>query len=309
VLVASGCATWETLTFSPDRVYSDHTQNQTTQLYWVNKESRRNQHTYNKLLNLIPENRRDEFSGAFDSCVGNAQQTTEFAPLLSLVPSAAMYVFDFAADTLVGYAEDLQYRGDRGYSANLILVGEEANAVGGTSKVPGCLVLLRMATNGLKPPKTGMVTIIRIAAQDSILRFEPTYARFDNAMALTGHGEDGAGGQIDAFYAITVSVARPVQLGVYPKQVMIGVGEFSLHGVRLGTPDPALNCDSARPCLVQTKSLDRPDGASTSIEISIAVREIGTHVSDATRAQAQIKAVRDAVGPRIKTVVESMIVE
>lgn len=55
--------------------------------------------------------------------------------------------------------------------------------------------------------------------------------------------------------------------GAYPKQVMIGAGEFSLQGVRLGTAEAALSCDGlAKSWLVQTRSLDRPDGASTSIE-------------------------------------------
>ena len=144
----------------------------------------------------------------------------------------------------------------------------------------------------------------------NILRLEPIYVRFDNAMALTERDEDGGGGQIDASYAITVSVARPVQPGAYPKQTMIGVGEFALEGVRLGTAEQALIWDGAvRPCLVQTKSIDRPDGASTSIEVSMAVREIGTQVADAKRAQSQIKAVRDAVGPKIESTVDGLVAE
>ena len=142
-LIVSGCATWETPAFSPDREHIDQTTNPTTQLYHINAENLARGQTFEQLLNLMPGGWRDEVISAFDRCAGKGQPGPEFAPLVLLAPVATKYVFDLAADALAGYAEDLQNRGYRGYSASLILVGDDAKAVSGTSKVPGCLVLLR----------------------------------------------------------------------------------------------------------------------------------------------------------------------
>lgn len=242
-------------------------------------------------------------------CAGEEAEAEAAPLLLLLAPVAAKYVFDIGADALAGYAADLQNCGNRGYSASLILSGEDAKSIisPNAEHNPGCLVLLRIETDG-ETAEPGMITIIRLVPHENIMRFEPVYVRFDNAMALTERGEGGAGGRIDALYAISASVARPATPGTYPKQVVLGVGEFSLAGVQLGTPKPALKCGSKdEACLVQTKSMDRPDSNSTSVEVAIAVREIGTQVNDAKRAEAEIKAIREAVGPKVQEYVGGLV--
>jgi hypothetical protein len=308
-LATGGCATWETLTFSPDRTHSDKTKNQTAQLYYVHRNWLADRFFAERLTNMLPEDGRAEITTTLATCAGREPAAPEFAPLLLFAPAAAKYVFDIAADALAGSAEELQSRGDRGYNASIVLTGGEAQTVSGAQPgdTLGCLVLLRTATDGGSKAEPGMVTIIRLTGYPNMLRFEPVYVRFDNAMALTERGEGAAGGRIDALYTIAVSVARPAAPGGYPKQVTLGVGAFSLEGVQLGMGKSALMCGGPKPCLVQTKSIDRPDDATTSIEFSVAVREIGTQVNEAKRAQAQIKAIKDAVGPKIRDAVEGVV--
>jgi len=298
----SSCAVWETITFSEEpRSEIETRQKQVIDLQYVwDKSSKGN------LVKELPKSLKDDtsFGGALNGCF-----QTKTNPALILIPVAVKFLVDTALDATAKYAEDLQDRGIQMYPASLVISDTKGNepikqgVLGGAapedSAERGCLVMVRKGSG--PEGQVGMAAIIQLVGYKKIMRFVPTYVRFDNAMALTRKGDGKVPSQIDANFAIVISASRAIKLGDGSKKVELGLSTFDIKGAPLGTA--AIDCsvtDNEDKCPIATKTIDQADESAQDIEFSVSVTEMGSQVKDAKKAQEKFNSFKETIGPKVE---------
>lgn len=155
------------------------------------------------------------------------------------------------------------------------------------SGAPHCLSILR------KAGKEGRLALLlrvegKPGGKPDALVIKPVYAEIRHALAITG--QDGG---IDLAVAISGKAALRSKEG--PVVKTFAADAFSLNGLKIGVPKDDFSEDAGTGLFAFY-----PNGTST-VELTIALTESGTGLPDAERAQAELKAIREAAETDLKS--------
>ncbi|MEM9211532.1 MAG: hypothetical protein AAGA63_08590 [Pseudomonadota bacterium] len=249
------------------------------------------------------------------------QETASSPELVPLAVAGAQLIFGFATDALAARLEELRRAATRTYGAKVIVDGPVLSGDWRQSEsVPlwsECLVLLRenLPSEGdaEAPSSTGFALVLTVARHADAVSLVPQFLWVENSLAISGNENDDFPSVSFSIAATIQSAQRNPQTGNEIKQ--IGQSTFTFRNLKVGTGSALINCraesydsslpDDSRPeCKLETSIIARPEPGTNGSQFSIAVTEVGTPASVIDPAQAELKALREALGPAIGKAIE-----
>ncbi len=143
-----------------------------------------------------------------------------------------------------------------------------------------------------RPTDKGLTIVLqrlRQGTHSSTLR--PVYLRMDNAVAVTGTGEDGKPASVQATLAFTLSAVE-VDKG---KDVVAEVAKLTFPTFKLPLGRAAEACDLDDPlqaCQYDSDLIRDPDASADAISLAASVKEVGSPANAEERAKAGIDALK-----------------
>ena len=293
VVTLSGCAT--TLSnFEKSEISG--TKDNKIALAFINNKS--NLGTTNEPIGSFVEK-----DGALKALIGTEcpiPQTTTVMMVPGAIPIAAAlgkYAFDTYMDSQVKAAENLKKAALSTYSERMII---------GDGNIDGysCTIIARynIVDNNKKP---GLIALIKINhIGNSAFTISPRYIKAYNTAAVTKKAIAGSQSEIGVSIAISTKSIGKQQSGVkglFPT----GEGVFSIPRIAIGEaakpftcPDPTGKSESDKSC--QVSDLVVYDSSNGPISLTIAATEIGSIGADIDGDIAELKAIKEAIGPAIK---------
>gem|GEM_PF-3681048 len=240
------------------------------------------------------------FLQQFDEC-RKAPVPKALPPLVGLAFGwAAGYIDDYLASVVT----ELRSRSQRTYGAHAIvdLKGRGAPFYGNE-----CVVVIRGAIaekDGIKSlSSVGMAAIFRVKRYgDYGMVFVPSYLKMKDAIAVTKKAETPV-----VNVSMAISIASAGVVNEVPSVIQTAADAFNFGAVPVSAAKrAAIDCDassissSPKACLFATKLLAQPPGRASALMISVGVTESGTGTPNAEKALAEVKALRQALGPLLE---------
>lgn len=309
VALVPGCSSIRVLTFSESEK-SGHDENQIAQLYYFEPDT-----DASALPGVITNNADSKLRESLAACgVSLDAIQPKMAPaLVPIVAAAAQVGFVFLADELASKAEVIKQEAMRTYDATIVAPPTRAPLLFNKTTHPspaGCLLFFRgtrpetVSARNADPTEVGMILVIQVNGIGDGLVFIPTYLKVDNAAAKTSRGSASGPASITTSIVIALKTVRPDKDG--PTASTTAADTMVIHGIPIATKEPALACAGIitkerekMTCMLASHLQPRPPSSATAFEISLAVLETGSPISDAERAVKQAEVLKTLLGPAI----------
>lgn len=223
------------------------------------------------------------------------------AAAIPVIIAAGKLAFDLYMDAQIRKQEQIKKAAQSSYSERLIVSGEDL-------RKHSCLLLFR----GLTDKTADLVAVLQLISTSSkAFQIQPLYIRARNAVAVTGEGESGKAPSINISIAVSVKALVSKPLGVtslYP----IGEGAVSVPNVEIGPEAHAYICTPAsaneltKPVCPTSDLVAYPEGDAPS-SITVAVTETGNVGMDLDQNTAELRAIKEALGPVMKDTLKELV--
>lgn len=214
----------------------------------------------------------------------------------SLVPVAAAlgkYAFDAFVDSQIKATETLKKAAFSVYSESVII-----DEIEGFS----CAIIARYTKDGAAR-EPGLIALIKINyVGGSAFTVSPRYIRAYNAAAITRRAGDDSHGEISLSVAIATK-AIGKQLSGVKGLFATGDGVFSVPKISIGPDAAPFTCPDAMDgfeSACPVSELVVYDLSNGHISITIAATEVGSIGADIDANLADLKALKEAIGPALK---------
>jgi hypothetical protein len=228
---------------------------------------------------------------------------------IPLIGGLSKLLFNLYIDRQINAAAKLQKAAQANYSAHAILMPGEL----GTKP---CILLVRTASisknrssqSGTVPDAPGLVALLKMDLMDDNTAFvmRPLYIKASNAVAVTKRETEGSPAAIDLSLAISIRAVGK-QLTGFNGLVPVGEGVVSVTDIKLGSG--AAECFKAngkKDIKGMTTDTDCPRSdliaAPTKqawVSMAMGVTETGKIGVDFDQAAAELKAIKEALGPAL----------
>jgi hypothetical protein len=166
----------------------------------------------------------------------------------------------------------------------------------------GCILLVRRdQTNSPK-----MVALLHLKGVDvGAFQLEPRYVLAWEAMAVTKENVDqGQKPAINMSFAISVKALGRMQSGVNGF-TSVGEGATSVSSLKIGSAPEPYKCESLQEPCPTSDLIAYPEGRPWSVTVGIT--ETGMVGIDFDRVTAELKAIKEALGPALKSSLEKAL--
>jgi hypothetical protein len=312
IFLMSGCATFNALTFKAAE-NSGVKEQKTALIYMVNGvPTRGGAIAFNpRKLPSPPKGYLDQISRCFPR--GYPPEAEERGLFSAILIAVGKFVVDQGLDALQGavtdYVKKLRASGQKAYDDRIVISSNVMDRIR-----QDCIVYLRYHSTekpkrpgGLEagtPGELGMAMIIRLEDIGRGVVLVPSYVWFGNSVAVTEAGD----GDKPPTIAISIAISiREVQKG---KVTALGIHTFTFSKVPLGV-EPHIDCVAAAErqynycAVVSDLFTTLPDLRGTVLSVSVV--ETGTVSADADGVQAELKALKGAIGPPIQDYVKELL--
>lgn len=290
-----GCTFMKAITFEEDS--RSGAKGERVQLYLVSGSKRPGKKSVD-FRNLVSTSLSEDkqFVSAFAKCTGQDRARVLPALAAPLIGFIVDQGIEFITDRLASKVKQLQERSKSEYKARILI---DAPQDFGT--VPQCLILVRGKqgeTGGnAQPGASGLVLVLEVSRRGGLgdahsFSLIPTYLRADTAQAITGDGEP---------VSLSVAFVGRGARSEKGKNIVDVFGEASISfpNVSLGVSHDQLPGS--------TGLIPFPRKGVSAIEIVLGVVEHGTAVPDGEKAAAELKALKEALGPTIKSKIQELV--
>lgn len=233
--------------------------------------------------------------GLLGALNGNCSRVrAQVAPIpAAIIPAVGKLLFDLFIESRVRALDDLRKAAQRSYSQTVTLSGQFLQSA-------ECLLLARSSE---ETGKVGLVALLKLnhngidkAPWQKAFTATPVYVAARNAVAVTQSGDSTAPPYIGVSIGIVTKAVGDQQSGV-PELVVTGEGSVSVPRVKIGPLSEPV-CTSATTCGTSGLIAFAPGNSVASITVS--VTETGNVGIDFDQASAELKAIKEALGPALK---------
>jgi hypothetical protein len=227
-------------------------------------------------------------SGVAQSCgvVGAA------VPLDAIfLPVFVKLAFDLFVDARIRSVEELKAKAEpRAYGATIFVEGKDLHE-------KKCLFIARTRENNAAP---NFLALLQIESRgEQAFTLLPVYVKAATAVAVASKESP----QMIAAFAVAIKAVGSTQAkdaagASLPTLILVGQGSTSIAGIEIGDQAKPHCVDVDKPC-ARTDLIARPPANSKNVTVSVAVAEVGKTGIDTDAAIAQLKAVKEAIGPAL----------
>jgi hypothetical protein len=228
--------------------------------------------------------------------------------IVALISSVGKLLFDLYVDKQIKATEDLKKAAQRSYSARSFTTVDEL-------KKSRCIAILRQSAGDAtsSSPDTGLIAIARLKPMgESSTGFvlTPVFVKANSAVAVTARPAANNGQSAAPLISLTLAISIKT-LGLRqhtgsPQLVSIGEGVVTIPKVEIGIDGEPMTCNKNCPT---SDLIPYPADASQPVSITIAVTESGHLGIDLDERAAQIKAIKESLGPAISEGITSTLSE
>ncbi len=237
----------------------------------------------------------DDLDRAAAACVGKARP--DIRPMAGLaipvISAVGKLIFDLFMDQQIRKLDAEKKAAQATYGDRAITTTDGLRAA-------KCLLLVRFIENKAKNNERSIVfgAVLRLQARGTTaFTMEPVYARVVKAAAKTKEGDAENAAHIAVSFGVSVkAIARQRQ--PQPSLALVGQGGVSIPGkVDIGAKAKPYACDGR---CASTDLVAYPLGKADPVSIELAVTETGDLGIDFDRRAAELKAIKEAIGPVLK---------
>ena len=215
-----------------------------------------------------------------------------------LIATGVKLLFDLFMDNQVRQLEGLKKAAQGAYSEKQLISGADL-------KRQRCALVVRYK-EGEKD--YGLVALVKLVKQSDERSFvvEPAYVRAKNAVVVTEKPSE-------ADKPATIGIAIGVSVKAIVKQrsnllglQQVGEGVVSVPKLALGPNSPPVKCDAQSKCST-SDLVPYPETGKEVVSVTVSVAEVGKISVDFDQSIAEIKAIKEAIGPVLKDTVKELI--
>lgn len=225
-------------------------------------------------------------------------------PVVALIaPIVGKLLFDMFMDNQVRQLEGLKKAAQGAYSEKQLISGADL-------KRQRCALVVRYK-EGEKD--YGLVALVKLVKQSDDRSFvvEPAYVRAKNAVVVTEKPSEADKPATPA----TIGIAVGVSIKAITKQKynllglqQVGEGVVSVPGLALGPDSKPVKCDAKSKCST-SDLIPYPGTGKEVVSVAVSVAEVGKISVDFDQSIAEIKAIKEAIGPVLKDTIKDLIKE
>lgn len=242
------------------------------------------------LLRLASVIGRDEdLRGALSKvCKVSAEKTKALALPPAAFATVGKLLFDLFMDNQVRRAEGLKKAAQGAYSDKLQISGANLQK-------KNCALAVRYKEND---KDYGLVALVELQRQADGRSFvmQPVFVRAKNAVVVTEKPSDGKPAVIGVAIAMSLKgIVR--QRTNAPSLQSLGEGVVAVPRLELGPLPPAVTCPEA---CTKSDLIPYPERGNEVVSIALSIAEAGKISIDFDQSIAELKAIKEAIGPVIK---------
>lgn len=226
-------------------------------------------------------------------------RTATLSPVPVLVfATGGKLLFDMFMDNQVRQLEGLKKAAQGAYSEKHLISGADM-------KKQSCALIVRYKKD---EKDYGLVALVKLVKQSDDRSFvvEPAYVRAKNAVVVTEKPSE-------ADKPATIGIAVGVSIKAITKQrsnllglQQVGEGVVSVPKLALGPNSQPVKCDAKSKCST-SDLIPYPETGNEVVSIAVSVAEVGKISIDFDQSIAEIKAVKEAIGPVLKDTIKDLI--
>lgn len=218
--------------------------------------------------------------------------------VIPIATALGKLAFDLYMDKQMRAAEDLKKAAQTSYSGSVILSdGSLANK--------NCALIARYSSESDPQNMPGLIALVKLVKEgDSAIVVSPRYIKATNSAAVTRKSDGSAPEEINLSFAVSTKTIGKQQSGLNGL-FAVGEGVFSVARVQIGPkgksyvcPDASAPNPTAKAC--PTSDLVAYPSVGGPVSITFAVTETGRIGVDVDQSIAELKAVKEAMGPALK---------
>jgi hypothetical protein len=221
--------------------------------------------------------------------------------LVPLIAAVGQLFFNLYVDGLVKRAEELKAAAQPSPGVvRLAVMGTDFNGA-------SCVLFVRYVTD--PAPRLGLAVILKLVSVPAntplrkALVLRPVYVRAQDSVAVTAPSKTGGNAKIAVVAALSVKEVG-ISTNRIPGVFAGSEGAVRIPDVEIGDKAPA-RCSSPPRC-VDSDILAFPEAANI-VSISMSVAEVGDVGFDIDLAMAELKAIKEAIGPAIDTSINTWL--
>lgn len=236
-----------------------------------------------------------ESSGDFRAVVAeecSAQKTLVAPELIPVAAAVGKLLFDLHLEREMKQMEALKRAAVASYSNRVIVSAEQLAAA-------RCLLVTRYRDSADSP---GLVAVLKVVSHGSAFTLRPVYVRARDTAALTSIPAAGQQAKIDLAFAVSLKTVGKSANGL-PGLFPFGEGTVSVASVDVGPEGKAA-------CLKGCGESDLVPYLAVKgqpLSISVAVTEAGFTGVDIDARVAEMHALKEALGPVVRELIESTL--
>ncbi len=213
-------------------------------------------------------------------------------------------LFDTFMDNQVRQIEGLKKSAQGAYSEKRLISGADL-------KRQSCALVVRFKEEKEGAKDYGLVALVKLVKQSDDRSFviEPAYVRAKNAVVVTEKPSEADKPATPA----TIGIAVGVSIKAITKQrynllglQQVGEGVVSVPGLELGPNSKPVKCDAKSKCST-SDLIPYPETGKEVVSIAVSVAEAGKISVDFDQSIAEIKAIKEAIGPVLKDTIKDLI--
>lgn len=211
--------------------------------------------------------------------------------LIPLIATFGKLIFDLFMDAQIREVEGLKKAAQGSYSEKRLISSADLRR-------QGCALAVRYKEGD---KDYGLVALVRLVKQTDNRSFvvEPVYVRAKNAVVVTEKPSD-ANKAAAIGIAIGISIKALVrQKTNVPALQAIGEGVVSVPKLELGPGDKVVAC-VPKPRCPTSDLIPYPEGDKEVVSVTLSVAEAGKISVDFDQSIAELKAIKEALGPALK---------
>lgn len=234
------------------------------------------------------------------TCGVPVQATTESA-VVGLIATAGKLLFDMFMDNQVRQIEGLKMAAQAAYSEKRLISGADL-------KKQSCALVVRYKEIKEGAKDYGLVALVKLVKQSDDRSFviEPLYVRAKNAVVVTEKpSEANESATIGLSVGVSIKAITKLRSNVLSLQRM-GEGLVSIPNLALGPNSKPVKCETKSKCST-SDLIPYPETGKEVVSVTVSVAEVGKINVDFDQSIAEVKAIKEAIGPVLKDTIKDFI--
>lgn len=208
------------------------------------------------------------------------------AVAVPIVLALGKLAFDSVVDTQIKAQEQLKKDAQSSYSGRLIISGKKLREY-------SCALIFRDVTD----KSVSFVALTKLSSQsEKAFQIQPVYIKANNSLVVTEEGADKSPASINVSIAVSTKALGKQTSGV-TSLALAGEGVISIPNIHIGPDVKPYNCDKNCPT---SDLVAYPEGNDDPSSITFSVTETGKIGFDIDQSAAELKAIKEALGPALK---------